>query len=275
MTPPFGTSGARQRGRGRGGGVFLVATTLLLSVGCAMKGDVRSLQEEMAGQAALQETQLQGLASDIDALRESLEAQSAIQSEIVVDTQGGIARELRDMQDQLSVLTQLVGQIQRSLVMLSERIQADGALVTTSPLGADPDSRGALTGRDGDPADCDETYEAAVTQFNRGSLGAARFAFTTFLGACPDHRQAPAAQFNLGSILEEENRLDAAIEAFLLVGQLSPTSDQVPRALFRIGVIYVDQNNVEAARNYLERVVNSYSESGVAELARNLLQDIR
>ena len=240
-----------------------------------MKGDVRSLQEEMAGQAALQETQLQGLASDIDALRESLEAQSAIQSEIVVDTQGGIARELRDMQDQLSILTQLVGQIQRSLVMLSERIQTDGALVTTSPLRADPDSPGALTGRDGDPARCDETYEAAVTQFNRGSLSAARFAFTTFLADCPDHRQAPTAQFNLGSILEEENRLDAAIEAFLLVGQLSPTSDQVPRALYRIGAIYVVQNNVEAARNYLERVVNSYSESGVAELARNLLQDIR
>jgi TolA-binding protein len=240
-----------------------------------MKGDVRSLQEEMAGQAAQQETQLQELASDIQALQGSLEAQSAIQSEIVVDTQGGIARELRDMQDQLSVLTQLVGQIQRSLVMLSERIQADGALVTTSPLGADPDSRGAPIGGDGDPARCDENYEAAVTQFNRGQLDSARFGFSTFLGACPDHRQAPAAQFNLGSILEEENRLDAAIEAFLLVGQLSPTSPQVPRALYRIGTIYVLQNNVEAARNYLERVVNTYPDSGVAELARDLLQDIR
>ena len=89
--------------RGWGGvRVFLVTATLLLSAGCATWGDVRRLQDEVAGQAARQEAQLRELSVDIQALRDSLEIQSAIQSELVVDTRGGIARELRDIRDQLA-----------------------------------------------------------------------------------------------------------------------------------------------------------------------------
>ena len=276
MTPPFGTSVALlRRGWGRGGGVFLVTTTLLLSAGCAMKGDVRRLQDEVAGQAARQEAQLRELSADIEALQDSLEVQSAIANEMVVDTRGGIARELRDIRTQLSQLTQLTGQIQRSVVLMSQRLQAEGAGVTISPRRADPDSLRALLGRGGDPAAADETYEAAVTQFNRGSLNTARMAFSRFLGDYPDHRLAPSAQFNLGDILFQENRLDEAIEEFLRVGELYPTADQVPVALYRIGRIYVLQEDVETARTFLERVVNSYPDSGVADLARDLLEDIR
>ena len=50
-----------------------------------------------------------GLLAEIEALQDTLE----IQSGMVVDTRGGIARELRDVQDQLSRLTALTGQIQR------------------------------------------------------------------------------------------------------------------------------------------------------------------
>ena len=275
MTPALDTSVALRRGWGGRGGVFLVTTTLLLSAGCAMKGDVQRLQDEVAGQAARQEAQLRELSADIEALRDSLEVQSAIANEMVVDTRGGIARELRDIQTQLSQLTQLTGQIQRSVVLMSQRLQAEGAGVTTSPQPADPNSLRALLGRGGDPAAADETYEAAVTQFNRGSLNTARMAFSRFLGDYPDHRLAPSAQFNLGDILSQENRLDEAIEEFLRVGQLYPTADQVPVALYRIGRIYVLQENVETARTYLERVVNSYPDSGVADLARDLLEDIR
>ena len=132
MTPPLCTSVAPGRGSGRGGGVFLVFATLLLSSGCAMTGDVRRLQDEVAAQAARQEVQLRELSAEIRALQDALEAQSVLQSEIVVDTQGGIARELRDIQTQLSQLTALTGQIQRSVVQLSERLQAEGARVTTT-----------------------------------------------------------------------------------------------------------------------------------------------
>jgi len=275
MTPPSGTSVALRRGWSRGGGVFFVTTTLLFSAGCAMKGDLRRLQDDMAGQAARQEAQLRELSADIQALQDSLELQSEIQSEMVVDTRGGIARELRDIQTELSQLTELTGQIQRSVVFLSERLQAEGARVTTFPQRADPDSLRVLLGRPGGGPAAAETYEAAVVQFNRGSLNTARMAFSRFLGDYPDHRLAPSAQFHLGDILFQENRLDEAIEEFLRVAQLYPTADQVPVALYRIGLIYVLREDVEMARTYLERVVNTYPNSGAADLARDLLEDIR
>lgn len=272
MTPPFGNSVALRRGWGRGGGVFLISATLLLASGCAMKGDVKRLQDEVTRNSSQQEAQLRELSAAIQALQDTLQ----VQSEIVVDSRGGIARELRDIQTQLSQLTALTGQIQRSVVFLSERIQAEGARVTTFDRRADPDSIRALVGRGGGgPAAADETYEAAVTQFNRGQLNTARMAFGSFLADFPDHRLAPSAQFNLADISEQENRLDQAIEEFLRVAELYPTADRVPVALYRVGNIYVLRREFDEALNYLERVVNTYPDSGAADLAQELLQEIR
>ena len=272
MTPPFGISAAFQRGWGRGGGVFVFCTTVLLASGCAMKGDVRRLQDEVTRNSSQQEAQLRELSAAIQAMQDALEVQSGV----AVDTRGGTAQELRDIQTQLSQLTALTGQIQRSVVLLSERIRAEGAGMTTSVGRADPDSLRALLGRrDGGPAAAEETYEAAVTQFNRGSLNTARMAFGSFLAGYPDHRLAPSAQFYLGDILEQENRLDEAIEEFLRVFELSPTADQVPAALYRVGAIHAQLGDDDQAVIYLERVVNTYPDSGAAEIAGELLQEIR
>jgi tol-pal system protein YbgF len=114
-----------------------------------------------------------------------------------------------------------------------------------------------------------------MTQLSRGSVNTARRAFESFLAEYPDHRLAPSSQFFLGDILDQQNRLDDAIEAFLRVTQLYPASDRVPQALYRIGAIYGLQGNVDQAETYLERVVNTYPDSGAAELARELLREIR
>jgi len=276
MTPPFGTSVTLRRGWGRGGGVFLVSAALLLSAGCATKGDLRDLQGEVAGQADRQEAFLRDLSADIQALRDSLEVQSAIANEMVVDSRGVIARQLRDMQTQMSQMFQLVGEIQRTVVLMSRRLQAEGGRVTTSTLRADPDSLGALIRRGGgDPAACDQIWEASVTQFNRGSNAAAQRGFSGFLRDCQDHPRAPSAQFNLGDIAEQQDRLEDAIQEFLRVGQLFPRADDVPMAYYRVALIYVLQGNVASARTYLELVVNSHADSSVAEVARAELRELR
>lgn len=273
LTPPSGATVVNYRDRVRGGGVFFVAMALLLISGCAMKGDVLRLQNEVAAQSARQERQLQVLAAqfqaDIEALTQALEEQSGV----AVDTRGGTARQLRDIQDQLSQLTALTGQIQRSLVALTEQSRAQGARVTTSNQRADPDSLRALIGRGGgDP--CEELWDAAVTQLNRGSFGTARVAFGMLLNAdCPD--EAPRAQYNLASALLEEDRADQALEEFLRIPELYPTADEVPAALYRIARIYVDQGDDGEAVVHLERLTNTYPASDLFELAEELLQEIR
>lgn len=276
LTPLFSAPVAYQRGWSRGGGVFLVAWALLLASGCATKGDLRRLQDEVGGQATRQEAQLRDLSADIRALQDSFGVQSALQSEMVVDTRGGIARELRDMQTQLSQLTALTGQIQRSLVALSERVRVEGMGVTTSDQRADPDSLAAVIGRGGTaPVDCDAAYEAAIIQFNRSAWGTARQAFGIFLENCHEHPLAPRAQFNLASALEEDDRLDQAIEEFLRVRELYPSEEEVPMALYRIALIYVRLGNEDEAVVYLERVIATYPGTDMASLAEAELREIR
>ena len=242
-----------------------------LSSGCATKGDVRALEVVVAGQADRQEGRLEALAAQIQALQDTLEVQSGL----VVDSRGGIARELRDVQDQLSRLMALTGQIQRDVAMLSNRLDARTARVIPSLQPRDPDSAGVLTGGGADPAAAADTYQAAMAQLNRGSLATARRAFEGFLVDYPDHRLSPSAQFFLGDVLEQENRLDNAVKVFLRIPELYPTDDRVPQALYRAGAIYALQDNVEEARRYLETVVNTYPDSGAADLARELLQELR
>jgi len=246
---------------------------LLMVCGCVTKGDVRSLQDVVEAQASRQDGQLEALATEIQALQDTLE----IQSGMVVDTRGGIARELRDVQDTLSRLMALTGQIQREVTLLSNRFDAQAVRVTqTAPPGG-ADSAGVLRNHVGgaDPAAADDTYQAAMVQLSRGSLATARRVFEGFLVDYPDHRLAPSARFFLGDVFEQENRLDEAIEAFLRIPELYPTDDRVPQALYRAGAVYAVQDNVTDAVRYLETVVNTYPDSGAADLAQELLKELR
>ena len=277
-TLPTGFCPALLRGpRSRWGGFFFALAIPLFASGCATKGDVRDLREAITEQGGQQDARLArlvaGLLAEIEALQDTLE----IQSGMVVDTRGGIARELRDVQDQLSRLTALTGQIQRTVALLSQRLEEDRERVARSEPLQSPDMLQGVSVTAGpvDPAAAEETYQAAMTQFNRGSLNTARRAFESLLVDYPDHRLAPSSQFFLADILEQENRLDEAIEAFLRLPELFPTADRVPQALYRVGSIYELQGNLDQAVIYLERVVNTYPDSGAAELARELLREIR
>ena len=97
MTPPFGAAVANHRGWVRGGGVFLVASTLLLLSGCAMKGDVQRLQDEVAAQSAEQDARLRALAAQIQAEIRALQDTLQVQSGMVVDARGGNARGAPDL----------------------------------------------------------------------------------------------------------------------------------------------------------------------------------
>ncbi|MEE2669450.1 MAG: tetratricopeptide repeat protein [Gemmatimonadota bacterium] len=278
--PPTGLYFALMRRLGgQWRGAFLTLVIQLLTVGCATKGDLRDLQEVITEQEQQQNERLVRLVSGVVAEIEALQDTLRVQSDIAGDTRGGVARELRDVQDQLSQLTALTGQIQRTVTMVSQGLEADrerGVRVAAATPQT-PDSLQGLnsTAEPVDPAAAEETYQAAMTQFNRGSVNTARRAFESLLADYPDHRLAPSSQFFLADILEQENRLDEAIEGFLRVAELYPTADRVPQALYRIGAIYELQGNLDQAIIYLERVVNTYPDSGVGDLARELLREIR
>jgi TolA-binding protein len=254
----------------------LAGVLLLVLPACATKGDIKAVTDAVDGLRVESERTRETLLSlgvEIAALQDTLETESGRG----VDSRGGIARELRAIHDQLNRLEQLTGQIQAQVTRLDSRVTSGLQRIRQLPTTVVPDStREALrdSSRNTSTGDPDAVFDVAVRMFNSGSLATARAGFLQFLQTAPTHERAPVAHFNLGDIASQEDRLDDAVQAFLRVPELFPTSDYVPRALYRAGALEHERGNDAAATTHLERVVTSYSESGVAELARDLLEEI-
>jgi TolA-binding protein len=72
----------------------------------------------------------------------------------------------------------------------------------------------------------------------------------------------------------QEDDLEGALEAFLRIPEFHPTSPEVPQALYRAAVLHIEMGDPDEARVLLERVVNSYPDSGAAILAQERLREI-
>ena len=255
----------------------LLALLLLLPLGaCATKRDVRDLQAEMRSLAMRQDSAVLALQSTNRSLRDSI----STLSEFLFEMRGENNNQMLAIQDQLLRIGELTGQSQRSLASLRDQVEQQRRQQLAAPP---PVTRPDSTGQDesvlpgtGGPArgDAEEMYNAANTQFNRGSYSVARGAFQQFLTQFPNHALAPAAHIRLGEILAQENRLEEAAAEYLKVRERFPNDPEVPNALFRAGAAYLEMEDFALARQYLETVVNSYPDHPAAQLAQDRLNDI-
>ncbi|NNF29403.1 MAG: tetratricopeptide repeat protein, partial [Gemmatimonadetes bacterium] len=240
------------------------------------KRDVRDLQAEMRSLAMRQDSAVLALQATNRSLRDSL----SVLSEFLFEMRGENNNQIIAVQDQLLRIGELVGQSQRSVAGLRDQIeqqrrqQLPAPPPTTRPDSAEQDE--SVVPGAGAPArgDAEEMYNAANTQFNRGSYSVARGAFQQFLSQFPNHALAPSAHIRLGEILAQENRLEEAAIEYLKVRERFPNDPEVPNALYRAGAAYLEMENFDLARRYLEIVVNSYGDHAMAELAQERLNDI-
>lgn len=238
----------------------------VLAAGCATRADVRGLQEEIRELYSQQQLLL-------EALRAAQTDQEGRIDELAAnlrDERGDIARQLAGIQDQLLTVQELSGLSQQQLAGLRDQLERDRAQARFAvPSG------GILPGAlpaGGDQAD--ELYTAALTQLQRGSLGAARLGFQQVVDQFGSHELAPDARYYLAEILEREGNVEEAIGAFLEIQEFHPTADRVPDALYRIGLIQLELGNPDDAEQFFERVVNTWPDSDAAELARSELRDL-
>jgi tol-pal system protein YbgF len=267
-------SGLASGPRGRGVGWLLFAFFGLTLSGCATKGDLRDLKDEIQALAAQQRAAM-GQAEGLNlAVQDTLRGQS----DALFQSRGEIVRLLRQIEQQLITLQELTGQNQRALAALRDLTESRRPAVLppvrTDPEGggqvldvefeAEPQATGAAV----------ETYNAAIQAFNRGSVSTARRAFQQFLREYPNDSLAPDAHYYLADLLVQEDRLDEAIQAFLRIPELFPTAEKVPDSLYRVGVVYILLDDLENARLYLERVINSYPGTTAAQAAQDRLDGI-
>lgn len=250
--------------------VLLMVGAAASSSGCATKGDLRNLRVEIQALAVRQDSLFTALRRQSASTQDTLR-QASLQ---LFDFRGDIARQLAAINESLTRLEALTGENQRGIAGVRDQLanlrRVQGGQPATEgapPAGVEEAAPGA--------GDAESIYNAAVAQFNRGSLATARTAFQQFLQAFPSHRLAPDAHFYLADILVQLDRVEDALDAFQEIPELFPTASKVPDAMYRAALLQIELGRKQDARATLDRIINTYPASGVATLARDKLREIR
>lgn len=246
--------------------VALVALALVSAGACATKSDVTDLRSSIVRQMEQDRAQRDSLIFEIRALRSVLIDSLSVQQRRDISGRVDLERQIQDLNTTLNQLIALTGETQRQLARLEAGDPGAGRTLPDDAPGrtvADGGASGAAGAR--------ELYDAALTQFRRGSYETARAGLDEFLSLHPTHELAPDAQFYRAETFAETNDLDTALAEYARVLELFPNSRRAPSALYKSGQVEVARGNRDDARTFFNRVVQGYPGSDEAELARREL----
>ncbi len=254
--------------------------TLGLVSGCALKGDVRKVELQVAALQAERARADAERAAQIDSLRQlTLALQQALtaQQAYLVQLRGDLKTDLLAVQQQLLTVSELTGLSQQRLTELRGKIEEQArqpvpVLDTTHAAGG-PGAPKPPVGPSGNAAGPgpDQMFDLSLQQFRRGSLKTARLGFREFLRFFPTHERAPDALFYVGETFAGESA-DSSAAVYQQVVKTFPTSSRAPAALYKLGLLAEQRGDKATARTYYRRVATTYPRSDEANLARDKLQ---
>jgi len=252
---------------GRTGRVFAGLLLLVPLASCATKADVRDLQDSITELHAQQNALLREMQRDQDAQGDSIRVITRSLQEIRAET----LRRMTNMEDHLLRIQELTGLSQQQLAGMREQLDRERAM---AGLGGGPGAGIPFPGTDapgGAGGSAEEIYFASLAQYQRGGLTTARMGFEEVVENFPGDPLAPEARYLLADMLVDGGQLDEAIEAFLEIPEYHPDAPRVPDALYRAAMLHREQGEDSDARALLERVVNTWPDTGAADLAREAL----
>ncbi len=246
------------------------AAVVLLLGGCALKGDVRRVETEVAQlrrQTARADSaravSLERLLDEVVGLQKSVLDSLAAQQRRLAVSQGELRADVTEIQRQLVQIQELMGQSQQRLSELRSQLEQRRQQLAQAPAGADTSQASGEPGPE-------QLYDLAVRQLRAGSPQTARQALSKLLADYPQHDRVPDALFQLGESWAGVNP-DSAARAYERVAQEHPSSPRAPAALYKLGLMAEQRGDLRAARVYYQRVVAGYPRSEEAALARTKL----
>jgi tol-pal system protein YbgF len=239
---------------------------ILFMTGCvATKSDVRMLRNDIlslqARQDSLNRASLVQMRAQADSVR--------MLSETLRTTRGQLSNQIRQLQDLLITVQELMGanaQTVRQLRDQLERQQTAAAAVNPTVPSAQPA---------GSSTEAENLYSLGRTKLDEKSAAAARAAFEQFLQQYPQHERAPDAQFGLAEAMFLDGDLGDAVTQFERISSAYPTSPRAPEALYRAGQISEQRDRRTEARRFYNLVVTRYAGTPSARLAQQRLTALR
>jgi tol-pal system protein YbgF len=238
---------------------------ILFMTGCvATKSDVRVLRNDIltlqARQDSLNRVSLMQMRAQSDSVR--------MLSETLRTTRGQLSNQIRQLQDLLITVQELMGanaQTVRQLRDQLDRQQAAAAATTPAPATPQP----------GSASEAESLYSLGRTKLDEKSAAAARAAFEQFLQQYPQHERAPDAQFGLAEAIFLDGDLGDAVTQFERIASAYPTSPRAPEALYRAGQISEQRDRRTEARRFYNLVVTRYAGTPSARLAQQRITALR
>ena len=238
---------------------------ILFMTGCvATKSDVRMLRNDIlslqARQDSLNRASLVQMRAQADSVR--------MLSETLRTTRGQLSNQIRQLQDLLITVQELMGanaQTVRQLRDQLERQQTAAAVTPPVPPAPQP----------GSASEAETLYSLGRTKLDEKSAAAARAAFEQFLQQYPQHERAPDAQFGLAESMFLDGDLGDAVTQFERISSAYPTSPRAPEALYRAGQISEQRDRRTEARRFYNLVVTRYAGTPSARLAQQRLTALR
>jgi tol-pal system protein YbgF len=243
----------------------VLAATLAVNA-CATKGDIRTMRTDLTVMQQRQDSVLLEIQRQNRLLLDSIRASIAL----TVDARGTTAAQLRQFEENVSQLGQLVGQVMGSLNRIEQRLAGlEQRLSAAAGAGA---GAGGATPQGGGTAE--EYYTTGMQMMAQESYATARMAFEQLVREFPDHDRAPDAQFQLGQTYYHEQQFDDAYRALEQVAEQWPDARRSPAAVFRAAAIAEERGDFGRARAFYERVRRDYPESDEGRQARQKLQSL-
>ena len=256
----------------------ILALALVALGGCATKGDLRRVEEQLllsrgenqradSARAAQLAEVIEFQRAIMDSVSAASRGLTEVQRQVGV-LRGDLSSELINVQQQLVQVQALTGQSQQRLTELQTQIEArseqvNAAAVAGDTTGAAPPSAPSA----------EQIYQTSVQQLRRGSPSTARLGFRELLRLYPGHALIPDAVYFLGESFAAESPDSAAV----YYGRVAESYSQSPRAagaLYKLGLLAERRKNLEQARGYYQRVVRDHPASNEAALARDRLKSI-
>lgn len=212
------------------------------------------------------------LVAAIPALTDSTHANGAAINRLRNDAR----EDLQAIRQQLIMIQELTGQSQRRIQELRAEMEQRAAELavpaqnppdTARAPGATPPA--AVAPPPPGPA---QLYQMGQDQLSRGSVSAARAAYTQLLAAHPSSDLAPAALYGIAETWADEGNGRSADSVYALVVERYPRSDQAPNALYKRASAARSIGQTERANTLYRQIVAQYPRSDAALLAQEFLR---
>lgn len=204
---------------------------------------------------------------------------------MVQQLQEDVRRLQGQVEEQQHLITRLQAQgrdryvdLDQRILELSEKVSAltqPQSTATTLPAAASGNSGSTVATRSYRAPDAQEKkdYDAIIDLIrNQKAYDQAISRLYEFIDKYPEGDLTVNAYYWLGEVYLVKPQLEQARQAFTIVATRYPDHRKAPDALYKLGMTLERMGEQDSARQYMERVIRDYPDSGAAGLARSFLE---